>query len=360
MKIVLDNIIFSLQRSGGASVVWQQHLKRLLHDNDFQCSIIEYTTANNNLFRRELRIDKNIIEENTSNFLGFKRYLDLRSEMKEKHLFHSSHYRLQNGKNVTNVTTVHDFTYEYYRKGIRQKVHSWQKYKAINGAKGVICISNSTKNDLLKFLPNFDKNKIKVIYNGVDENFKPLPANFKTDCILPFEVKNYAIYVGDRKSSHKNFNMAVEACSLAKIPLLMIGGGSLDDNELLYLKLQLGDLNFECITGVSNEDLNYYYNNAKVLLYPSLYEGFGIPIVEAQKAGCPVIAINISSISEVMGNMYLALDVPSSTGIADRIKEISSNKNLVQESIEIGFEKSKSFSWQKTYDETKEFYNELS
>lgn len=360
MKIVLDNIIFSLQRSGGASVVWQQHLKRLLHDEDFQCSVIEFSTANNNLFRKELSIDKNIIKESNSDFLSLKRYLDLSSQTKEKHLFHSSHYRLQNSKNATNVTTVHDFTYEYYRKGFKQKVHSWQKYKAINGAKGIICISNSTKNDLLKFLPNVNKNKIKVIYNGVDESFKPMQINCINNLELPFEENGYAIYVGDRKSSYKNFNMAVEACSLVNVPLLMIGGGELDQQELFYLKLKLGNFNFKCITNVSNEDLNFYYNYAKVLLYPSLYEGFGIPIVEAQKAGCPVIAINMSSISEVMGNMYLALDVPSSTGIADKIKEISSNKNLVQESIEIGYEKTKSFSWQKTYDETKEFYNELS
>ncbi|KRD63893.1 hypothetical protein ASE40_00660 [Flavobacterium sp. Root935] len=359
MKILLDNIIFSLQKSGGASVVWQQHLQRLLVDSDFDCSFIEFDTAINNLFRKQLQIDVDLIRIESSRFLALKRYLNLESKNTDKHLFHSSHYRLQKGKNVVNVTTVHDFTYEYYRTGIRQKVHSWQKYIAINGSNGIICISNSTKNDLIKFLPNFDANKIRVIYNGVDETFRPLDSNFKMNNILPFEEKSYAIYVGDRKSSHKNFNTAVEACSLTKTPLLMIGGGDLDDHEIFYLNLKLGDQNFKCITGVSIEHLNYYYNNAKLLLYPSLYEGFGIPVVEAQKAGCPVVAINISSIPEVMGNMYLALNESNATIMAERIKELSLDNNLREESIEMGFEKANQFSWQKTYDETKEFYKEL-
>jgi mannosyltransferase len=359
MKVLLDNIIFSLQKSGGASVVWQHHLQRLLLDSDFESFVIEFDNASDNLFRKELFIDTTIIKECNSRFLSLKRFIDIESKMNEKHLFHSSHYRLDKSKNATNVTTVHDFTYEYFRKGIKQKVHSWQKYNAINGSKGVICISNSTKNDLLKFFPNFDKSKIRVIYNGVDEVFKPLDLNSKLDFISPFEEGSYAIYIGDRKSPHKNFNVAVEACSIARIPLVMIGGGVLDIEEEYYLKLKLGNMGFKCITGVTTAYLNFFYNHAKVLLYPSLYEGFGIPVVEAQKAGCPVIAVNTSSIPEVIGNSYLALAYSNATLIAEKIKEISSSETFVRESIEMGFEKANSFSWQKTYDDTKEFYKDI-
>jgi glycosyltransferase involved in cell wall biosynthesis len=357
MKVELDNIIFSLQKSGGASVVWQQHLQRLLKDIDFKCSVIEFDNALLNLFRNELNIDNQIITKISSTFLPIKRYLNLHSNSKEKHLFHSSHYRIKKAINAINVTTVHDFTYEYYVKGLKQKVHSWQKNNAINDSNGVICISNSTKKDLLHFLPNFDQRKIRVIYNGVDEVFKVVATDNSFQ--LPFEEYSYALYVGDRKSIHKNFNFVVDVCSISKIPLLMIGGGILNEYEIKLLNLKLGESNYKCITGVSSIDLNYYYNKAKCLLYLSLYEGFGIPVVEAQRAGCPVLAINGSSIPEVLGNMYLALNESNAKLFADKINELSSNIALRNESIEIGFEKSKKFSWQNTYAQTKEFYKEL-
>ncbi len=357
MKLELDNIIFSLQKSGGASVVWQQHIQRLLEDKDFKCSFIEFDNALLNLFRQDLIIDKQMITELSSKFLSIKRYLDLYNGSKEKHLFHSSHYRINKEVNAINITTVHDFAYEYYVKGIRQKVHSWQKNSAINNSKGVICISNSTKRDLLHFLPNYNQDKIRVIYNGVDNVFKPLDTNYSLE--LPFEEFSYALYVGDRKSIHKNFNLVLDVCSLAKVPLLMIGGGKLNENEIKLLNLKLGINNYKCITGVSSFDLNYYYNKAKCLLYLSLYEGFGIPVVEAQKAGCPVLAINKSSIPEVIGNVYLTLNESNAQSFANKIKELSSDNALRRESIEVGFEKSKRFSWQNTYEQTKEFYKEL-
>jgi glycosyltransferase involved in cell wall biosynthesis len=152
--------------------------------------------------------------------------------------------------------------------------------------------------------------------------------------------------------------MAVEACALAKIPLLIIGGGELTESEMHSLKTKLGERYFKSLLSVSVEDLNYYYNKAFCLLYPSLYEGFGIPVIEAQRAGCPVVATNSSSIPEVIGNGYLAIENPTSQKIADKIKELSSN-NLRKETVELGFEKSKRFSWDNTYKETTEFYKEL-
>jgi mannosyltransferase len=360
MKLLLDNIIFSLQRAGGASVVWQQHLERLLKDADFDCHFLEYDSAEFNFFRKQLYISKDLIDLKSSSFLFLNRYLDLNLNKNEKHIFHSSYYRLEKGKNTINVTTVHDFTYEHFIKGLAQKVHSYQKNFALNNSEGIICISESTKRDLLNFLPHIKKSKIKVIYNGVDEAFKVLsngPNIFKKKHY--FEDYQYALYVGDRKTIYKNFAMAVEACSLVKIPLLLIGGGKLSVKEYKYMIEKLGDGNFISLLNVSVDDLNYYYNYAYCLLYPSLYEGFGIPVIEAQRAGCPVIATNSSSIPEVIGNTYLALDDPTPQKIADKIKELSFNNNLRNETIDISLEKSKIFSWQNTYNETTEFYRQL-
>lgn len=358
MKLVLDNIIFSLQSAGGASVVWQNHLKRLIKDKEFDCSFLEYDNANLNFFRQQLSINNEHIDLKSSRFLAFKRYLNLSTKTNNKHIFHSSHYRVESGKNVMNVTTVHDFTYEYFIRGLKQKVHSWQKNFAINNSDGIICISESTKKDLLRFVPRINEKKIKVIYNGVDESFKLLEYDFVYERKHLFDDYSYVLYVGDRKALYKNFDLAVDVCVLAKRPLLIIGGGELKEKELHNLKSKLGEGNFKSLLSVSVEDLNYYYNRAFCLLYPSLYEGFGIPVIEAQVAGCPVLATNSSSIPEVIGNNYLAIDNPTPKKVASKMKELLAN-NLRKETIEQGFEKSKQFSWQNTYNETTQFYKEL-
>lgn len=359
MKIELDNIIFSLQKAGGASVVWQQHLKRLSLDKEFQCLYLEYDNAKFNFFRKQLSIKSDLIELKSSRFLSINRYLDFNSKTTDKHIFHSSYYRIEKGDQAINVTTVHDFTYEHYIKGITQKVHSWQKNKAINNSNGIICVSENTKKDLLNYLPHISENKIRVIYNGVDDGFKLLENDFFFNKKHDFEDYNYALYVGDRGATYKNFDMAVNACALTNTALLIIGGGELSKEEFYKLKSKLGVGNFSILLGVSVADLNYYYNKAYCLLYPSLYEGFGIPVIEAQRTGCPVIATNSSSIPEVIGNKYTAIVNPNSNKIAKIIKELSLNSGLRKETIKLGFEKANRFNWQNTYNQTAEFYKEL-
>lgn len=358
MNLLLDNIIFSLQKSGGASVVWQQHLERLLQNQEVRCSFLEYDNAELNFFRQQLFINKDLIDLRSSQFLSFSRYLNLNNQNRDKHIFHSSHYRVESGNNVINVTTVHDFTYEHFINGLKQKVHSWQKNFAINNSNGIICVSESTKKDLLRFVPRISEKKIKVIYNGVDEGFKFLEYDVVFERKHLFDDYSYALYVGDRKALYKKFDLAVDVCVLAKRPLLIIGGGELKEKELHNLKSKLGEGNFKSLLNVSVEDLNYYYNRAFCLLYPSLYEGFGIPVIEAQVAGCPVLATNSSSILEVIGNDYLAIHNPTPKKVASKMKELLAN-NLRKETIEQGFEKSKQFSWQNTYNETTQFYKEL-
>jgi mannosyltransferase len=208
-------------------------------------------------------------------------------------------------------------------------------------------------------LPNVDPKKIRVIYNGVDEAYRQLKPEEVLTITLPFEDYSYAIYVGDRKSLYKNFNMAITACKLAKMPLLITGGGQLTEKEENDLSSKLGKNNYKALLNVSEEHLNYYYNKAYCLLYPSFYEGFGMPVVEAQKAGCPVIATNASSLPEVIGNEYLAITDPSPQKLVDKIKELSFTRGLRNEIIEQGLIKSQQFDWQKTYHQTIEFYKEL-
>ncbi len=359
MILYLDNVVFSLQKMGGISVYWLKHLERILQDNNQYCSIIEFDNADKNFFRKQLDIDQNLISEKNSILLCLKRFFDVKSKNKQKYIFHSSYYRITKGENAINVTTVHDFTYEYYLKGIAQKVHIWQKKRSILKSDGIVCISENTKKDLLHFVPQVDISKIRVIYNGVDEKFKPVNLNDHFNKNHLFDDYYYAIYVGDHKTHYKNFEMAIKACQIQNIKLLIVGGGPLSKKEIIELNSRLGSDNFKSIIDVSVEDLNQYYNRAYCLLYPSFYEGFGIPVVEAQKAGCPVIATYSSSIPEVIADIFFAIENPTPEKIAEKMKYLKLNSQERKSVIKSGIEKSSFFNWEKTYQETMEFYTYL-
>jgi len=359
MILYVDNIVFSLQKIGGISLYWIKHLERLLQDNRQSCQIIEFDNADQNFFRKQLYIDKNLIGIKNSMFLRLKRYLDVKTNNREKYIFHSSYYRITKGKKAINVITVHDFTYEYYVKGMAQKVHTWQKKRSILKADGIICISENTKKDLIHFVPQVDINKIRVIYNGVDDKFKPINLDVHFNKKHLFEDFNYAIYVGDHKTNYKNFDMAIKACQIRNLQFLIVGGGPLSQNEILNLSARLGSDNYKALIDVSVEDLNQYYNRAYCLLYPSFYEGFGIPVIEAQRAGCPVIATNSSSIPEVIADIFFAIDNPTPDKIADKMEILKLNSPKRERVIKLGIEKSTLFNWNKTYQETVEFYTYL-
>ena len=223
ISVFLDNIIFSLQKAGGASVVWQEHIGRLLCDNTITSTYLEYDNACENVFRKLLTIPQSLLKVRGTKGLFLKRYLDLNNQdYKSPYVFHSSHYRIDHSPKAINVTTVHDFTYEYFIPGIRKWIHSSQKWHAIKKSDAIICISESTKNDLLHFLPDINEAKIHVIHNGVNCTYRVLsPEDYKLD--LPFADKEYILYVGSRLTSYKNFKSVVKVCSVLKIPLIMIG-----------------------------------------------------------------------------------------------------------------------------------------
>ena len=98
--------------------------------------------------------------------------MNFKNRSKEKFIFHSSYYRTSNSKNAINIITVYDFIYEKFSSGWRKKIHTWQKERAINNSHHIICISHSTKNDLLTYYPAIMKSKITVVYLGASDTFK--------------------------------------------------------------------------------------------------------------------------------------------------------------------------------------------
>ena len=352
-KVIIDNIVYSIQKIGGISLVFYEHTARLLKDSRYQVEFIECDDADENYYRKLLNIPAISIKIFAKKWLKFLRYINPKLGFKIPYIFHSSYYRVSRDQSAINFTTVHDFTYERSgSKSIATRVHIWQQKNAVLKSDYIICISENTKKDLLHYYPEVDQEKIHVIYNGVSEEYKKL-ENLNVKC-LPFEPLCYCIYVGVRRS-YKNYNLAVESIAKTKYNLLIVGS-PLSDKERIYLNNTIGEGRYLCFSKVPNERLNEFYNGAFALLYLSSYEGFGIPCIDAQNSGCPVVALNASSIPEVVCDNNLLIDEPTHENVVLKLKNLedsSYRKDIVNKGIKFA----SMFSWDRTYKELTDLYD---
>jgi glycosyltransferase involved in cell wall biosynthesis len=349
INIVYDNIIYSLQKAGGISKYWTELIKRQ------KGNIVFYELENQNIFRNSLKIST--LKESKIPLLVL-RYLPFLKKITSNSIFHSSYYRTTFQKNVTIITTVHDFTYNYFAKGLPRLLHNYQKNLAIKNSDGIICISNNTKKELLKFFPLINKEKVKTIYNGVDNSFfqiKNLKNNIPRDLKFLFK-KKIILYIGERSAVYKNFSLVLDIVkSLDSYHLVCIGGGNLKKEEKKNIDKKVKN-RFYHIDEISTNKLNIIYNMSFCLLYPSSHEGFGIPIIESMKAGCPVISTNKSSIPEISGDAAILVNRINKKKFIQSIKLLQ-NKNLRDKYINKGLKQAQKFSWDKCFKETLKFYS---
>lgn len=357
MKIYLDNIIFSHQKVGGISTYFYELEKRII-SNDLDAYFIEEPGVEQNLLRERLGLTNNVIKRKFCLPPVLSRHLPLRVGKPCGALFHSSYYRscFQNG--IAQITTVYDFNYERFRKGLPGLLHMLQKRIAIRNSDGVICISENTKKDLLHLTGAEDSWRIKVIYLAAGEDF------YKCNGIAESKIlheassyKPYILFVGSR-GNHNNFKVVIETFErLLGYKLVIVGGKPLSTVELTRLESALPG-RYVHFRGIDNTVLNGLYNMAFCLLYPSRYEGFGIPVLEAMQAGCPVITTNQSSLPEVCGDAGLVVQEITADAIRSEIKNLE-NELFREEIIQRGFKQAKKFSWDRTFKETVQFYEQV-
>jgi len=275
------------------------------------------------------------------------------------------------------VVTVHDLTPlvfpKYFPKGMKGKLR-WEIQKILlKNTDAVITDSNSSKKDIQRFTKIKDQ-KINVIHLAASEKFRkiPLQANSELSSSV-MKVKynlpdKFVLYVGD-VTWNKNLPNLIEAVKKADLPLILVGKALIDDNfdrknpwnrDLLKIQnLTKNNKKIIKLGFVSDEDLVMLYNMATVFAMPSLYEGFGLPILEAMSCGCPVISSKEGSISEVGQGAVFYVDPYNVLDIANGIKKVFVDKDLQEELAKKGLEQAKKFSWEKTAEQTADLYNRI-
>ena len=257
------------------------------------------------------------------------------------HETYYSHKRLAPSKYKT-VVTIYDMIHEKLSDLLTDNYRLTAAKKAsVDRADCIISISQSTKNDLVELF-NVDPNKISVIHLGYS-------LQSKSSSDLPILKSPYILYVGSR-NSYKNFNrLAIAYASKKEIrsnfKLVCFGQQPFSDAEKSALtRLGLDESSVISMSGDDNVLANLY-QNASAFVYPSLYEGFGIPPLEAMSFSCPVICSNTSSIPEVVGDAGLFFDPYDSDSIAESLQKLLFSSEISEALIARGIERIRSFSW---------------
>ena len=265
-------------------------------------------------------------------------------------------------KNVKYVTTIHDMIHEkfpqYFKFG---KFLISAKKKSIDRADHIIVVSKNTKKDLLKIYNYIDEKKVSVVYPGFYDTEK-INNNKILNSKKIIKREKFVLYVGLR-GTYKNFNLFLKAFAKSKLysdyNIYCFGGEPESALEKLEWK-KIGVLNKIKIIRGDDQVLEDLYCRASFLIFPSIYEGFGVPPLEAMYFGCPVVCSNSSSLPEVVGDSALTFNPMNIDEIKYSIEKIVFDIELRNQLIKRGKLRVKKFSWQNCAKSAFDIYQKLS
>jgi len=386
MRVIYDHQIFTWQNYGGISRYFCELMDQLSIDPSIQYTLALRYSNNENIRQRSSLIShwsgKSIfwsgwpsqishLFKNTTqrvdplNVFRINKLESVRLlKKKEFDLFHPTYYDPYFLKHLGKkpfVLTVHDMIHEIYptcfsRWDILKK--GW-KMQLIENADAIIAISKNTREDIIR-LTNADPDRISVIYHGNPfESLKPLHSD-RTDQ-APTK-KKYLLFVGNR-AGYKNFDFFIRSVAGllkkdSELSVLCAGGGPFSQREL-HLLQYLGIFSKVHYVPIDEPTLRSLYENAQAFVFPSLYEGFGFPLLEAFSCGCPVIASNSSSLPEIAGEAARYFDPENADSLVQGIDAILSDSRYRDSLIRKGYDRRNFFSWKKTAQETKQVYRDL-
>ncbi len=277
-------------------------------------------------------------------------------------------------KKYKTVVTVHDVTPlifpKHFPTGIKGKFR-WQIQKFhLQQADAILTDSKVSKKDIVT-ITKIPEEKVSVAYLAAGEEFRRSEMGEVRDENLRKKYnlsKKFILYVGDI-TWNKNVPRLVKAMKETGLPLVMVGKALVQkdfnksnpwNKDLLEVQsLVEGDANIKMLGFVSTEDLVSLYNMATVFVFPSVYEGFGLPILEAMQSGCPVIVSKEGCMPEVAGDAAYYFDGYDTQSLIAAVKKVFSSVELQKELSKKGIEQAKKFSWKQTAQDTNKVYQQV-
>jgi glycosyltransferase involved in cell wall biosynthesis len=258
---------------------------------------------------------------------------------------------------IRKVLAVHDLVAILYPETMtnyNRFIHNIFFAKSLKSADSIITMSEATKQSIIdKF--KIDDNRINVIYEGVSESFKPYQPEQVRSVLNRYGLnKPYLLSVGTLEP-RKNYPLLLKAFRDLKIDydLVIIGktGWKFEKVFTTINELQLSK-RVKILGYVKDDDLPFFYNGAEIFVFPSIYEGFGLPILEALACGTPVICSNSSSLPEVGGDAVIYFSPDSMDELVLKINQLLTNSELKKVLIQKGLSRAKLFTWGKTSQKT--------
>lgn len=380
MKIAFDaQLLFEDQKTG---IGWnaKMMIDHLIQDPDLECEL------NCFLMRDRMRAKK-VLEEyhkkgcriNQSKWMPARIYNHLERLIpipyqwifgKNAELTQFFNYTIPFGVSGKKITIVHDMAFQAYPETVAERTRRWLHNNLktyCTRADVILTVSEFSKREIELYL-RVPSDKIEVVYNGVDMD--KYHADYSQQQIEQikevYQISgDYLLYLGTLEP-RKNIESLITAYGLLKqekkqIPKLVLVGKKGWMYDLIFeLVKELGLVNDVIFTGyVAEEDVPILMCGASIFVFPSLYEGFGIPPLEAMACGTPVITSNVSSLPEVVGNAGIMVPPKDVTLLKDKIWELLTDQALRNQLRQAGFEQAKKFTWQRSADKLVEIYKKF-
>ena len=368
MEIIIDGIIYQQQKVGGVSRIFTEILPRMCEIDDS----LKFSILTTNKLRQNLPTASGIKHRELFEIDRFLkpawlwRKYDIRGKFiyqaidkKSSAIWHSTYFtRLSNWPGMEFVS-VYDLIHELYPQYFtRHKDDDFRKIKedCIRNADLITCISRNTQEDIVEYY-DLDIDKTRVIHLAHHPVFQKRDVD---RAVLSFGKKPYLLYVGTRPI-YKNFALFIKAYSRWKyrseVEVVVVGSNWLDIEKAMLLDLGIQD-NIHLLSDISDDLLVNLYNLALGFVFPSLYEGFGIPLLEAMACGCPIVASRIPTTVEVAGDIPYYFETSEIESLLNSLNEVYEGNSRSKRIME-GIEHAKKYSWDKTAQETLKAYQSL-
>jgi len=297
-------------------------------------------------------------------------YWYIQKDLPKYEMYHLTNQNISFMKLKPKIVTCYDIFHVIHPRSIMHKIFGKFIYSGLRRSEHIIAGSKFTQMTLVEYY-KIPVKKITVIYAGVDESFKKYPKDEVTDFVTKFSLNpeyQFILHISNEQP-HKNFESVIKAFyilkkkyGMEKVLLLKAGKPQYKQDSIRHMNLvsKLGLVKDILFLGyVLKKDLPLLYNISDVFVFPSFYEGFGLPPLEAMACGTPVITSNTSSLPEVVGDGGIMVDPTDINTLAKVIYEVLTNEGLRDDMIQKGFERAKMFSWEKTARETLKVYEQL-